>query len=138
MTPIGSEPLFANTAPGRISHQKEVGQRRFASVRIFTGLTTWSSGSSTKSSTVGVRQRATTSSQPTTSHSSGLHPYACGYALMSLRRGNGPPNYGAAARLTLRSLRQPALAVVGGQNGMERRHDLSALADGRGNSLDRP
>ena len=38
---------------GRISHQKEIGQRRYASVRIFTGLATWSSGSSTKSSTVG-------------------------------------------------------------------------------------
>src|SRR5262245_55305484 len=82
MTPIGSESLFASTAPGRISHQKEVGQRRYASFRIFTGLATWSSGSSTRSSTVGVWQRASTNSQPTTSHSSSLHPYACGYALV--------------------------------------------------------
>jgi transposase len=44
MTPIGSEPLFATTAPGQISHQKEVGQRRYASVRIFAGLATWSNG----------------------------------------------------------------------------------------------
>jgi hypothetical protein len=85
MTPTGSEPLFASTVPGRVSHQKEIGQRRYASVRIFTGLATWSSGSSTRSSTVGVWQHATTSSRPTTSHSSSLHPYGCGCALMSPR-----------------------------------------------------
>jgi transposase len=61
MMPIGSEPLFASTAPGRISHQKEIGQRRYASVRI-TALGTWSSGSSTRSSTAAGLQRATTSS----------------------------------------------------------------------------
>jgi len=49
MTQIGSEPLFAITAPGQISHQKEIGQRRYASVRIFTGLATWSNGFSTRS-----------------------------------------------------------------------------------------
>lgn len=27
MTPIGSEPLFASTVPGRISHPKEIAQR---------------------------------------------------------------------------------------------------------------
>src|SRR5260370_1918166 len=85
MTPIGSEPLFASTARGRISHQKEIGQRRSASVRIFTGLATWSSGSSTRLSTVGVWQRATTSLRPTTSHSSSFHPYPYGCALMSPR-----------------------------------------------------
>jgi transposase len=57
-------------APGRISHQKQIGPRRYASVRVFTGLATWSSGSSTKSSTVGAWQRVTTSSPPITSHSS--------------------------------------------------------------------
>ena len=58
---------------------------RYASVRIFTEPATWSSGSSTRSSTAGVWQRATTSSRPTTSHSSSLHPYAYGCALMSPR-----------------------------------------------------
>jgi transposase len=83
--PIGSEPLFASTAPGRISHRKEIGQRYYASARIFTRRATWSSGSSIKSSTVGVWQPATISSLPTTSHSSSLRPYAYGCALMSPR-----------------------------------------------------
>jgi transposase len=64
---------------------KRIGQRRYASVRIFTGLATWSSGFSTRSSTVGVWQPATTSSRPTILHSSSLRPYACGCALMSPR-----------------------------------------------------
>jgi transposase len=85
MTPIGSGRLFASMAPGRISHRKETGQRRYASVRIFTGLATWLSGSSTKSSTIGVSQLATTSSRLTISHSSSLHPYGYGCALMSPR-----------------------------------------------------
>src|SRR4051812_31709553 len=33
----GSEALFAGTAPGRISHRREIGQRHCASARIFTG-----------------------------------------------------------------------------------------------------
>ena len=33
----GSETLFASTAPGQISHRREIGQRNCASVRIFTG-----------------------------------------------------------------------------------------------------
>jgi hypothetical protein len=41
--------------------------------------------STTRSSTVGVWQPATTSSEPTTSHSSSLHPYGCGCVLMSPR-----------------------------------------------------
>ena len=95
MTPIGSELLFASTAPGRISHPREIEQKRYASVRIFTVLVTRSSGSSTRSSTVGVWQPATTSSEPTTSHSSSLHQYGCGCALMSPRPtsqsdGDGP------------------------------------------------
>ena len=76
MTPIGSEPLFASMARGRTSLQKQIGQRRYASVRIFTGLATWSNGSSTRSSIAGVSQRATTSLRPTTPHLSSLHPYA--------------------------------------------------------------
>src|SRR5215468_1181035 len=85
MTPIGSEPSFVSMGLGRTSHRKEIGQRRYASAHIFTGLATWSSGSSTRSSTVGVWQPATTSSQPTILHSSSLRPYACGCALMSPR-----------------------------------------------------
>jgi transposase len=38
-------------------------ERRYASVRIFTALATWSSGSSTRLSTVGAWQPATTSSR---------------------------------------------------------------------------
>src|SRR5215472_18687440 len=81
----GSETLFASTAPGQISHRREIGQRNCASVRIFTGPEIWSNGSSTRSSTVGVWQPATTSSRPTTSHSSSLRQYGCGCALMSPR-----------------------------------------------------
>src|SRR5262249_61342205 len=77
-------------------HQREIEQKRYASVRIFTVLATWSSGSSTRSSTVGVWQPATTSSEPTTSHSSSLHPYGCGCALMSPR-----PSVRRAKRTTL-------------------------------------
>src|SRR5262245_51030489 len=88
MTPTGSNALFASVAHGPISHQREIEQKRYASVRIFTVLATWSSGSSTRSSTVGVWQPATTSSEPTTSHSSSLHPYGCGCALMSPRPSN--------------------------------------------------
>jgi transposase len=46
---------------------------------------TRSSGSSTRSNTIGVWQRATTSSQPITSHSSSLHRFGYGCALMSPR-----------------------------------------------------
>src|ERR1700730_16246183 len=77
--------LFASVAHGPISHQREIEQKRYASVRIFTVFAVWSRGSSTRSSTVGVWQPATTSSEPTTSHSSNLHPYGCGCALMSRR-----------------------------------------------------
>jgi transposase len=70
---------------GRISRRKETGQRRYASAPIFTEPATWSSGSSTRLSTVGGWQPATTSSRPTTLHSSSLRPYAYGCALMSPR-----------------------------------------------------
>src|SRR5262245_10680444 len=38
MMPTGSEPLFVSMVPGRISRRKEIGQRRYASAHIFTGL----------------------------------------------------------------------------------------------------
>src|SRR5262245_41299368 len=85
MTPTGSDVLFASVAHGRISHQKEIGQRRYASVRIFTGLATWWNDSLTRSSTADVWQPATTSSEPTTLHSSSLRRSGYGYALMSPR-----------------------------------------------------
>jgi transposase len=49
-------PMLPNKPRGvpRVSHQKEIGRRCYASVRIFTGLATWSSGSSIRSSTVAV------------------------------------------------------------------------------------
>jgi transposase len=46
---------------------------------------TWSSGSSTKSSTVGAWQPATTSSRLITLHSSSLRQYGYGCALMNSR-----------------------------------------------------
>src|SRR5215831_6968534 len=99
MMQIGSETLFSSAVLRRISHQREIGQRRCASVRVFIALATWSSGSSIRSSTVDVWQRAMTNLPPTTSHSSNLHPYAYGYELMSPRpsttlavfRGHGIP-----------------------------------------------
>jgi len=90
MMPIGSEPLFASTAPGRISHPKEIGQRRYASVRISTALETWSSASSTRSSTAAGLQRATTSSPPTTLRSFNSRRSGYGCALMSPRPSLGP------------------------------------------------
>jgi hypothetical protein len=54
MTPIGSEPLFVSTVLGRTSHQKAIGQRRYASVRISTVRETWSSGSSGNSAEIFV------------------------------------------------------------------------------------
>ena len=48
-------------------------------------LEIWSNGSSTRSSTVGEWQPATTSSRPTTSHSSNLRQSGYGCALMSPR-----------------------------------------------------
>jgi hypothetical protein len=65
------EPPSRNSSPPPRMHRR---------VRIFTGLATWSSDSSTRLSTVGAWQPATTSSRPTTSHSSNLHPYGCGCA----------------------------------------------------------
>jgi transposase len=70
---------------GLISHQKEIGQRRYASVRISTALGTWSSGSSIRSSTAAGLQRATTSSPLTTLHSFNSRRSGYGCALMSPR-----------------------------------------------------
>ena len=62
---------------------------------ISTERATWSSGSSTRSSSVDGSQRATTSSRPTTLHSSSLHQSGYGCALMSPRpRPPGNPGVG--------------------------------------------
>jgi transposase len=58
---------------------------RSASALTSTELVTWSSGSSTRSSIVGVSPPVTTSSQPTTLPSSSSHPSEFGCALMSSR-----------------------------------------------------
>src|SRR6516165_298863 len=92
MTPTGSEPLPPRGAAGPTSHQDVIATSRSASARISTVRATWSSGSSTKSSTVGAWQRATTSWRPTTLHSSSLRQYGYGCALMSSR-----PSKAAAA-----------------------------------------
>ena len=68
---------------------KRIGQRRSASARISTGLEIWSSDSSTRSSTVGEWQPATTSLRPTTSHSSNLRRSGYGCELMSPRPREG-------------------------------------------------
>jgi len=77
--------LFATAELGRISHQKEIGRKRYASVRTFTGPTTWSSGSSIRSSSAGVWQPVTTSSLPTTSPSFNWHQSGYGCTLTSPR-----------------------------------------------------
>jgi transposase len=83
--------LVRQPAPGLISHQKEIGQRRYASVRISTALGTWSSGSSIRSSTAAGLQRATTSSPLTTLHSFNSRRSGYGCALMSPRPSKGNP-----------------------------------------------
>jgi transposase len=87
-------------------HQSEIGQKRYASVRIFTGLATWSSGSSTRSNTIGVWQRTTTSSRPTTSHSSSLHPFSYGCALMSPRPSSRTPRANRCSNCSKQSPRR--------------------------------
>ena len=73
--PTGSEPLPPRGALGPTSHQSAIATSRSASARISTVPATWSSGSSTRSNSVGGSRRATTSSRPTTSRSSSLHQY---------------------------------------------------------------
>src|SRR3954465_5709563 len=77
--------LAAKKALGPTFHHGAIAATRSASARISIALGTWSSDSSTRSSTVAWSQRAMTSSRPITSHSSSLHPYAYGCALMSPR-----------------------------------------------------
>jgi len=89
-TPISLEvgnnvALFASTAPARISHQKGIGQRRYASVRISTVRVIWLNGSSIRSNSVGGSRRATTNLLPTSWPSSSSRQFGSGCALMSPR-----------------------------------------------------
>jgi transposase len=61
----------------------EIEKTHFALVRTYTALVIWSNGSSIRSNSAGVWRPATTNSQPTTSHSSSLPQYGCGYVFMS-------------------------------------------------------
>jgi transposase len=76
---VGQRGAWANIPPRR--NRKDA----LCFSPICTALETWSSGSSTRSSSVGVWQRVTTSLRPTTSHSSNLHRSGYGCALMSPR-----------------------------------------------------
>ena len=76
--------------PGRISHRKEIGQRRYASVRISTVRAIWLNGSSIRSNSVGASRRATINSLPTTWPSSSSRQYGSGCALMSPRAVENP------------------------------------------------
>ena len=70
---------------GPTSRRSAIAKPPSASARISTARATWSSGSSTRSSNVGVSQPGMTSWQPTTWRLSSSHPSAFGYRLMSPR-----------------------------------------------------
>ena len=75
--------LAAKKACWPIFHRDVIAASQSASARISIALAIWSSGSSTRSSTVAELQRATTSSRRTTSLSFSLHRSGYGCALMS-------------------------------------------------------
>src|SRR5262245_30470505 len=79
----GSEHLSASMTRGQTSLHGEIEKTHSALVHTCTALVIWSNDSSTRLSSAGVRRPATTNSQPTTSHSSSLPQYGCGYAFMS-------------------------------------------------------
>jgi hypothetical protein len=83
LTGSGRSPV--RKARGRTSRRNAIAKIRSASARTCTEHVTWSSGSSTRSSSVGALQLATTSSRPTTLLSSSLLPFEFGYAFMSPR-----------------------------------------------------
>jgi hypothetical protein len=85
MMPIGSGSLLASREHGRTFRRNEIAKTRSASARICIVHATWSKGSSTKSSNVGVVQLDTTNSQPTIWRSLNSHQSEFGYALMSPR-----------------------------------------------------
>src|SRR2546425_9079331 len=85
MTPIGSEHLPPRGAFGPTFRRDAIATNQSASVPTSTEPATWSSGSSTRSSSVVGSQRATTSLRPTTLPSSSSRQYGSGCALMSPR-----------------------------------------------------
>ena len=85
MMPTGSEPLLRGRARWPISRRDAIALSQSASPRISTALATWSNGSSTRSSTVGEWQRATTSWRQTTLRSFNSRRSGYGCALISPR-----------------------------------------------------
>jgi hypothetical protein len=75
--------LFVSRAPGRIFHQKQIGQRRYASVHIVTGLAIWLSGFSTGSNNAGASLRATIKLGDNSWPSSSSPQYGSGCASMN-------------------------------------------------------
>ena len=84
-TRTGSGSLRASKEHGRTFRRNEIAKTRSASARICIVHATWSKGSSTKSSNVGVLRPDTTNSQPTIWRSLNSHQSEFGYALMSPR-----------------------------------------------------
>ena len=84
-TPTGSGSLFTSRAPGRTFRRNEIAKTRSASARICIVHATWSNGSSTRSSSVGVWRPDTTNSQLTIWRSSNLHQSEFGCVLISPR-----------------------------------------------------
>src|SRR5262249_33666248 len=85
MTPIGSEPLQQRRVCWPIFRRDATAASRSALAHVFIEPAIWSSGSSTRSSTVAGWQLAMTSWRPTTSLSSSLLQFGYGCALMSPR-----------------------------------------------------
>ena len=85
MTPIGSGSLFASREHGRTFRRNEIAKIRSALARTCIAHATWSNGSSTKSSNVGVSRLDTTNSQLTIWRSSNSHQSEFGCSLMSPR-----------------------------------------------------
>ena len=83
LTGSGRSPV--SKARGRTSRRNAIAKTRSASAPTSTEHVTWSSGSSTRSSSVGASRTATTSSRPTTPPSSSSLLSGFGYAFMSPR-----------------------------------------------------
>jgi transposase len=77
--------LAATKARGQTSRPSGIAKRQSASAHISTGRVIWSSGSSTRSSSVSASQLDMTSLQPTISPSSSWHQSGYGCTLMSPR-----------------------------------------------------
>ncbi|MEH2489042.1 transposase [Bradyrhizobium sp. AZCC 2230] len=84
-TPAGSGNLLASKEHRRTFLQNEIAKIRSASARICITRATWSSGSSTRSSRVGVSRPDMTNSRSTIWRSSNSHQSEFGCALMSPR-----------------------------------------------------